>query len=428
MNKSAASIVPAIKELLKALLPRKKEEKLLFYLLLLFYFSYSTYIALSTSIIDNTIIGTDLYFSYDNPLILKYGRTQISGHPLLVAFYYPFVLIGNAIAFLTTFKVKTLFFVLLSSVMISLSSVYIFRYLREITNIQKFPAYLFTLFFAFFSTNLLLCFTPESFTLSAMFLAFNIYYNSSYIKKGTSPPFISNIILTDFVLGGVTITNVVKGAIPVLFFKEKKISIFKKIAALALIFLAILCVVHIISITFFSKNYIESIFLHREAFTNSALAGSSFFQMIFTHFFGAPVFFPEIMNYISYGTTLRYIIEGDYQFWWQYLFTGLLLLLVIVSLIKNYKEPFVQMIFLILLVDILIHCVLRFGINQPFIYGAHWVHCIPLLMGWLYTKLQGKQAKAFIALVAVMFAGLIINNLYHLSDFINLAKQLYPAG
>ncbi|NDV96798.1 hypothetical protein D0T84_18065 [Dysgonomonas sp. 521] len=422
------SLIDDIKCFLKTLLPQKKEEKYLFVILLLFYFLYSVYIVFSTSIVDNTTIETDIYFSYDNPLILEHGRTQISGHPLLMVFYYPFVLIGNALAYLITFKAKTLFFVLLSSSMISMSCVYVYRYLREIADIEKPVSYLLTLFFAFFSTNLILCFTPESFTLSALFLAFNVYYNSSYIKKKESPPFVSNIVLADFILGGITITNVAKGIAPVLFFKEKKMSVLKKIVLLSLIFLAILCVVHIFSAVFLNKNYFESIFIHRESFTDMSLSGTPYFRMLFIHFFGAPVFFSHMMNYEAQGTGLMYIIEGDYLFWWQYLYATVVLVLMLFSLISNYKNAFVQMIFLLVLVDIVIHCFLKFGMDQPFIYGAHWIYCVPLLFGWLYKKLKGFPAKAFVVLILCLFVGLVINNLYRLSEFINLAQRLYPAN
>lgn len=426
MNKTIGSKISDLRDLLKALLPQKKDERFLFLILLLIYLSYSICIALSTSIIDSLSYETDIYFSYDNPLILKLGRTQISGHPLLMLFYYPFVLIGNGLTYLITFKAKTLLFVLLSSTMISMSCVYIFRYLREIIEVKRLVAYLMTFFFAFFSTNLLLCFTPESFTLSAMFLAFNVYYNSSYINKDKSPPFLSNIILADFILGGITLTNVAKGVVPVLFFKEKKINILKKVVLLGIIFLAILCLVQVISIVFLSKNFLESIFMHRESFTNSALGGSSFFQMVFSHFFGSTIFFPPMMNYTAYNSTMQYIIEGNYSYWWQYAFVALILVAILASLLKNYRNPFVQMIFFLFLIDIIIHCLMKFGINQPFIYGAHWVYCIPLLLGWLYSKLKEKQAKVFVVFLICMFIGLIINNLYHLTDFINMAQSLYP--
>ena len=80
-----------------------------------------------------------------------------------------------------------------------------------------------------------------------------------------------------------------------------------------------------------------------------------------------------MMNYTAYNSTMQYIIEGNYSYWWQYTFVALMLATIVASLIKNYKNPFVQMIFLLFLIDIIIHCVMKFGINQPFIYGAHWV-------------------------------------------------------
>ncbi|MDR3057891.1 MAG: hypothetical protein LBU84_07105, partial [Prevotella sp.] len=102
MNKTIISSFSDIRYFLKAFLPDKKDEKYLFWGLLLFYLSYSVFVTFTTSIVDNISVGTDLYFSYDNPLILEHGRTQISGHPLLIFFYYPFVLIGNGLVLLTT--------------------------------------------------------------------------------------------------------------------------------------------------------------------------------------------------------------------------------------------------------------------------------------------------------------------------------------
>ncbi|MFV0331864.1 MAG: DUF6080 domain-containing protein [Dysgonomonas sp.] len=426
MNKTIISSFSDIRYFLKAFLPDKKDEKYLFWGLLLFYLSYSVFVTFTTSIVDNISVGTDLYFSYDNPLILEHGRTQISGHPLLIFFYYPFVLIGNGLVLLTTAKVKTLFFIMLSSSMISLSCVYIFRYIRQIIELKRFTAFLFTLFFAFFSTNLILAFTPESFTLSALFLSFNVYYNSSYIKRGISPPFISNVILADFFLGGVTLTNMAKGVIPVLFFKEKKASILKKIIILGAVFFIILLALQIFSALVLDKNYIGSIFAHKDNFTDESLTGMAYLQMIFSHFFGAPIFLSEIFSYNTIRNGIPYLVEGDYRLWWQYLFMSLICVFVVASFIRNYKEPFVQMIFLLFLVDIVIHCIIRFGINEPFIYGAHWIYCVPLLLGWLYKKLKDKQAKVFLIIISCMFVALVINNLVRLSDFINLAQQIYP--
>jgi hypothetical protein len=220
----------------------------------------------------------------------------------------------------------------------------------------------------------------------------------------------------------------VKGVIPVLFFPEKKVNVLKKIVILGLVFLGILCVLQVSLSVFFDKNYIESIFAHKDNFTDGSLSGMAYLQMIYTHFFGAPVFFPEILDYTARITKINYITEGNYFFWWQNLFVILILLFSVASLIRNYKNPLVQMVFLLFLVDIVIHCVIRFGIDEPFIYGAHWIYCIPLLLGWLYKKLKATQAKVFLALICCLFIVLVINNLVRLSDFINLAQQLYPAN
>ena len=419
-----------LKLFFKIFLPKGKTEIYIFAGLLVFYLSYSLYLIFNTYIIDHPILDTDLYFSFDNPLVLKHGRTQISGHPLMYLFFYPMIFVGNMIAMIAGMKMKTLFMVILSASMISMSCVYINRYLREITEAGKTISLILTLFYAFFSTNLVLSFTPESFTLSAFFLSFSVYYYSLYIKNKISPPYLTSILIADVFLGGVTITNFVKGLIPVIFLNEKKTSILKRLIVISLIFGGVLLSIHVVCLVFLDKDYFRSIFVHREAFTPGIYNSLWYAQTMFSRFFGNPVFITELVNISYYNEAYDYhgnrISEMDYHLWWQYLFSGLLLLLLIVSLIRNYKNKLVQFVGLLFLFDIGIHCVLRFGLFDPYIYGAHWVYCLPLILGWLYKSFSGKMAKGFTILMTCMLIALIINNLIRLSEFLDLAVEIFP--
>lgn len=422
-----------IKELIsffKLFLPKGKTETTLLITLSIIYLSYSIILIFQTSIIDHPTIETDLYFSFDNPLILKYGRTQISGHPLIMLFYYPLVLIGNGLAMLIGLKAKTVFFVLLCSFFISMSSVYIYRYLNKIVEIESRISLFITLFFSFFSTNLILSFTPESFTLSIFFLSFNVYYFSAYIKKEIFPPLIPSIILSSVMLGGVTITNFAKGVIPILFARSSITSIIKRGIVLGVSFIAILCVIHLASYYILDKDFLGSILAHREYYTSGTLSPGLFFDRVFCHFWGAPIFFSELASNAFYNPAYdhwgKMISEEGYDKWWQYLFTFSLLIMIIVSVIKNYKNRLMWMVVFLLAVDITIHVVFRFGIITPFIYGSHWIYCIPLLLGWLYKSLTPKYANIFLISLGCMFLGLIINNGAQLSNFIEIAIELFP--
>lgn len=410
--------------------PEQGTEIVLFLSILFFYLTYSIYIAINSSILDNSIVETDLYFSYDTPLILKYGRTQLNGHPLLFFFYYPFVIIGNGLAYILGYKAKTLFFVVVSSILTSMSCIYIYRYINKIIELNRVKSILFALFFAFFSTNLILCFTPESFNLSAFFLSFSVYYYSYYIKINKTPSFIPTILLTDICLGGVTITNVVKGIIPVIFLNEKKTKIFKRIFILTSVFILILLIIQLFMYFTENRNYLNSIVAHQQTFTSITYDTYPTWKQIFHKFFGTPIFFSEIINNTFFSNSAQRIIRSIdvifYEFIWQKVFIYTLVFLLIFSLIKNFKNKYVQMLFLLLFTDIVIHCVLRFGLDWPFMYGAHWVYCIPLLLAWLYKSLEIKLSKVCFAFLSVTLIILFANNLIRLFTFIEIAKEMFP--
>lgn len=420
------------KDFLVLFLPQNRYERKLFLSLLLFYFLYSLFFIFKTSIIDNTVVEADLYFSFDNPLILKYGRTQISGHPLIYIFYYPFVLLGNLLASLLTFKAKTILFVLLSTSMVSMSCVYINRYLNQIVELSKSIALLLTIFFALFSTCLILSFTPESFTLSLFFLSFNIYFFSKNIKENKSPSLLSTAVLS-ISLGSVTITNFAKGALPLLFVKDKFWNNVKKGIVVGLMFLGTLCLVHVASLLFMDKDLYTSIINHKNSFIVPTISNASYFTQVIDHFFGAPIFFPELQNFYYYNVQghwglydMKMVQELDYSQWWQYAFVATLIVLLVASLIKNYRNKYVLLIFSLFAIDIIIHCVYRFGLGQPFIYGGHWVYCIPLLLGWLLKGMKGNTQKVFLSILVVLFIGLVANNMVRMIDFSQLVLELYP--
>lgn len=420
-----------IKHIAISILPKGRTEIMLYVGLLLFYLSYSLYIVFNSYIIDHKFFETDLYFSFDQSIVLKNGRTQITGHPLMYGFCYPLVLIGNAIAYILGYKAKTALFVLVSSSLISLSCVYIHRYLRKIVELKSNISLLITLFFAFFFTNLILAFTPESFTISAFLLAFTVYYYSAYIKKGESPSVFSSVLLADIFLGGITITNMAKGVIPILFLKEKFIQKVKRISIITLVFLLILVAIHLVCILFLNKNYLLSIFSHQGAWTPDVTILTNAGDYVYSRFYSIPIFFSELKfaeyESLKYGIKGFSIYEASYRFGWQYILGFIILAFILIGVIRNHKNKFVWMIVLLLGFDIFLHIVMRFGLFGPFIYGAHWIYCIPLLIGWMYKSFTNKYMTGLLfGTICIMFVALAVNNMIEILNFATLAKELFP--
>lgn len=412
--------------------PLDRRETLLFSGLLVFYLCISLYFAFFSILIDHPTKETDLYFSLDNPLIFKYGRSHISGHPLTIIFYYPFVVLGNFLAFLLGAKAKTVLFAALSSVMISLSCLYIHRYIKNIVELANREALLLTIFFALFSTNLILCFTPETFTLAAFFLSFSAYFYAYHIKNRIFVSPIYTSILASVCLGGVTVTNFVKGIIPIFFLKESFRAIFKKLLVTIIVFFIILLLTQVLLYYADGRSFFHLMVGHQQEFTagfNDSFV--SYLKHVFFNFWGAPMFFPELINLSYYSPansdTINMLYITDYRYWWQYLSIVTLSIALLWAIIKNYKNPLMQILVLLLAVDLGIHCVLEFGINTPFIYGGHWVYIVPLILAWLFKDIKKKSTRNIsYTLLCLLVIGIAVNNGVRLIEFAKLANEVYP--
>lgn len=423
MNKKIQEEIKHICNMIKYIFPRGKAEFYIFILFLAIYVSYSLFLALKTSLIDYPH-GWDLYLEFDSQRYYNNGFSYRAGHPLVDIITKPLIIIGNLVSMYGTAKVKTVLSVIFTSSLVSLSVIYVFRYLREIICVEKFPLYLFTCFFGFFSTNMILCFTTDSFTLSLFILSFIVYFYSYHIQTKQSVGFLSMLILA-LIAGGITITNFVKGLIPLLFVKGKLMSNIIKGIVISLLWCSLLLFLEIKYKIFTLITGVAS------SYTNPDAYEGSYTDRIFSYFFGSPILLPSIKwntNKVWPEFDIPGMIDINfYQHWWQYLFIIILLIMILISSIKNIKSSPVQMLILFFGFDILLHVIIGFGSGEAFLYGGHWVFLVPLFIGWLYKSITEKEKKILLYVISFLFLSLIINNIIQITDFINMAIAKFPS-
>ena len=102
-----------------------------------------------------------------------------------------------------------------------------------------------------------------------------------------------------------------------------------------------------------------------------------------------------------------------------YIFVAAVLILVFWSYFKNFKNKFVQILMLSFFVDILIHCVLKFGLHTSYIYGGHFIFVVPMMLGWLFFgyKNSPKMLSFLTVFVGILFVFLVANNIYRMEEF-----------
>ena len=44
-------------------------------------------------------------------------------------------------------------------------------------------------------------------------------------------------------------------------------------------------------------------------------------------------------------------------------------------------------------IDFVIHFIIRYGMNEAILFGGHWMFAVPILLGWLYTRLPVRMYR-----------------------------------
>ncbi|SDF84325.1 DUF6080 domain-containing protein [Epilithonimonas hungarica] len=422
-------ILNKILSILKIVFPSTKTELLIFLFFVILYGANAWFIAENFSIIYDDRIPWDGYFSFDNRAIVQTGG-GFERHPLS---NYFFDQIRNFALWISGNRYDSVFrlvLALFSTFVVSLANVQIFKYLNNIIQIPLKISLLILAFYGLFVTNILLSFTPETYTYTLLFLSMFNYYSAKKIKEEKPISFGATIFGSIFI-GGLTITNIVKVYIPFLFEKKifwnwKKIGMaVAKIATSVIVFVFLF----LLRLNFNFQNFLNKTEEQYDKFSKPK--ATPLWDMIYSWFFGGNILFSnyEIRDYHNKDKTFYYkaLFMDVYTSFVPYLFIGIILLLIIWSVFKNYKNKLIWILVITFLFDVLIHCVLKFGLHTSYIYGGHFVFVYPLLLGWLFFSYRDRRTSIslFYGLLLIMTAYLGFNNYYRLTEFYQFLETYY---
>lgn len=412
----------------KIVFPSTLIELGIFIFFLSIYGILGSYIALNYRIIFDSRIPWDAYFSFDNKAIVMTGGS-FERHPLS---YYFFNWIREAILLFTNGKMDVNFRLILawlSNFVISLSLVQVYKYLKNIIRLPHLLNLLIVFFFSLFSTNILLSFTPETYTYTLFLLVLFNYYTAIKLKKDGKIAG-SALALAGVTIGGLTVTNIVKVFIPIIFEKGlfKSWKKFGNATLRLLISLSIFILLYLNRIDFKYQNILSKSGEQYEKFSN--VNSTPIWDMIYSYFFGGNILFPSFFireKHNMKGFYYKAIFMEVYSTAFSYIFVGLVLSFVLWSYFKNFKNKLVQILMLSFLVDIAIHCVFRFGLHTSYIYGGHCVFVYPLFLGWLFYayKNSPKILSFLTASMGVFTVFLMLNNYHRMIDFFEFLNLYY---
>ena len=403
-------------------------ELLLFTVFLTAYGLLGTAIALNYRIIFDNRIPWDAYFSFDNRAIVMTGG-GFERHPL-ANYFFNWI---REFAYLFSNGKKDATFRLAlawcSNFAISLSLIQIYKYLKNIIILPKKISLLLLFFFSFFSTPILLSFTPETYTYTLLFLVLFNYYAALKLRKEEKIP-ATALALAGVAIGGLTVTNIVKVYIPLLFEKDvfRNWRRFGHLFLRGMISIAVFVLLFLYRLNFKFLNFLNKSGEQYEKFSNPKV--TPVWDMIASWFFGGNMLFSSFVTrdyHNKKGFEYKALFMEVYTSVLPYVFVSLILILVLWSYLKNFKNKFVQILMLSFLVDLVIHCVLKFGLHTSYIYGGHFIFVVPLLLGWLFNRYKDSPKTLSFLYVAVwiLFFYLALNNLFRMNEFFDFLEKYY---
>ncbi|WP_407707880.1 DUF6080 domain-containing protein [Bergeyella zoohelcum] len=225
-------------------------------------------------------------------------------------------------------------------------------------------------------------------------------------------------------IGGLTITNAVKVYIPLLF--EQKIwknirtlghGVWKIVVSTGIFILLVLNRLDFDLGKLFSKATAQY-----EKFSQPKV--TPLWDMILSWFVGGNMLFPNFITRDYYngktGFPYKALFMDVYSSFFNYLWVGIILVLVIWAVIRNRKHALIWILVLSLLVDVIIHGVMKFGLHTAYIYGGHFIFIIPMLIGWLLFSYRSNAfwRNIILSCLGILTAYLVMNNLYRMQEFL----------
>ena len=416
-----------LKSFFKTAFPENRTELFLFLVLVTAYGILGSDVALNYRIIFDNRIPWDAYFSFDNRSVILNGG-GVERHPFS---QYFFDTIREFALLFSNGKKNDIFRLVLaccSNFAISLSIVLVFKYLNNIIQLPKRISFLIIAIYAFFSTNILLSFTPENYTFTLLLLILFNYYVALKFRKEKKIP-LTALTLGGIAIGGFTITNVVKVFIPVFFERNffKSFKAFYSGVLRILITSAVFILLVLWRLDFRFQKFFEKSEAELEKF--SQYDSTPLWDMIVSWFYGGTILFPGfiIRDHKAKNYEFEAIYMDVFSSPFSYLFVGIIASLLFWSYVKNFRNRLVQILAISFLFDFVIHSVLRFGLHTAYIYGGHFVFVFPIVIGWLFYAFRNspKITSALYSVLIILLMYLGINNFIRMEEFFQFLENYH---
>jgi hypothetical protein len=366
------------------------------------------------------------YDPYDYMTLTKFNvYYSIDRHPIITLLLYPFSVLNHWI--MKTWDVNAAMYIMAFLVIIAslYAVIFMYRTLHELMGLKRSDSIWLTALLFSFASIMTSAMSPDHFIFSFSLLVFTLYVFGRYIRQGKAIAWHKGAILYFFTTG-ITLTNGAKTLLGALFVDKWKAFSWKNILLGFLLPTALLVGTYAIQEETLvaqrdnnaavmrqkkeAKDPVkfrqDSIRDAQNAVAMTKINGRSLSDKPFLRWINADAsrwngivegLFGESIqlhrDYLLGDVFLGRPIVVKYSSWINYVIEAIIVFLFLAGIVYGRKDRILQILLSWFAIDLTIHVVLGFGLNEVAINGGHWMFIIPVALACLLRRIQGSKAE-----------------------------------
>lgn len=343
---------------------------------------------------------------------------EIPRHPLFAVILYPFYLINKELIAAGDTNYAMIFMAILLIVSAYYSFIFIYRVFREIIEVGKKDSLLLSAMLYSFGMVMVSMLVPDHFCWSLFLLTMTLYLAGKAMKEKKQLSAWTIGILS-FLTGGVTLSNIAKTYLAAWFVNGKKVFAWKNMVAMILpaillVGTAYLIYTEIREPQFHTDKKIEikahakdTLQAHKDSIHHAwvlAHTGEPMKKEGFWKWTDMSTSRSDALIHNMMGESIQlhdsYLLDDmcvnrptvvKYNYVFNYIIEGIVALLFILGIIVAVRHRFFLMALSWLALDICIHFVMGFGLNEMYIMACHWIFSIPISIAYLLKSLTPSR-------------------------------------
>lgn len=343
---------------------------------------------------------------------------EIPRHPLFAVILYPFYLINKELIATGDTNYAMIFMAILLIASAYYSFIFIYRVFREIIEVGKKDCLLLSAMLYSFGMVMVSMLVPDHFCWSLFLLTMTLYLAGKAMKEKKQLSAWTIGILS-FLTGGVTLSNIAKTYLAAWFVNGKKVFAWKNMVAMILpaillVGTAYLIYTEIREPQFHTDKKIEikahakdTLQAHKDSIHHAwvlAHTGEPMKKEGFWKWTDMSTSRSDALIHNMVGESIQlhnsYLLDDmcvnrptvvKYNYVFNYIIEGIVALLFILGIIVAVRHRFFLMALSWLALDICIHFVMGFGLNEMYIMACHWIFIIPISIAYMLKSLTPSR-------------------------------------